>query len=286
MTDRMDSSGTARRRGIRRLCAILFSLVPAALPAWVAISVTLSYFKWSPLGYEPCGLQGVAWFLLIYPMLAGVTPQEEIPHVVNTLYRVTDEKYKGHLATGLVGIPVMTEWAVLNGQADFIYRMLKKRDYPGYLYMLDNGATTTWEHWNGDRSRIHNCYNGIGTWFYQALGGLRTDPRQPGYRHVVIDPQIPAGVSWCEITKETPYGGIRLRWERTAAELRIDLTLPPGVSATAPLPEGCVAAFRNGRRCNPEKGPLELQSGRHRIRFTCSPETENDQTTDKTNPRP
>ena len=23
-------------------------------------------------------------------------------------------------------------------------QMLKKRDYPSYLYMIDNGATTTW----------------------------------------------------------------------------------------------------------------------------------------------
>ena len=26
--------------------------------------------------------------------------------------------------------------------------ILMKRDYPGYLYMVDNDATTTWEHWN------------------------------------------------------------------------------------------------------------------------------------------
>lgn len=50
--------------------------------------------------------------------------------------------------------------------------MLKKREYPGYLYMLDNGVTTTWEHWNGERSHIHNSYNGIGSWFYQALAGI------------------------------------------------------------------------------------------------------------------
>lgn len=222
----------------------------------------------------------------IYPMLVGATPDSLRGAVSERLMEYSHEVLHDHIGGGLVGVPVITRWAVEARRPEFIYRMLKQRDYPGYLHMIDHGATTTWEYWSGERSRVHNCYNGIGTWFYQALGGLRTDPRQPGYRHVVIDPQIPAGVSWCEITKETPYGGIRLRWERTAAELRIDLTLPPGVSATAPLPEGCVAAFRNGRRCNPEKGPLELQSGRHRIRFTCSPETENDQTTDKTNPRP
>lgn len=206
----------------------------------------------------------------IYPMLVGATPDSLRGAVSERLLEYTHEVLHDHIGGGLVGVPVITRWAVEARRPEFIYRMLKQRDYPGYLHMIDHGATTTWEYWSGERSRVHNCYNGIGTWFYQALGGLRTDPRQPGYRHVVIDPQIPAGVSWCEITKETPYGGIRLRWERTAAELRIDLTLPPGVSATAPLPDGCVAALRNGRRCNPARGPLELQSDRHRLTFTLA----------------
>ena len=72
--------------------------------------------------------------------------------------------------------------------------MLKQRGYPGYLHMIDHGATATWEYWSGERSRVHNCYNGIGTWFYQALGGLRTDSSHPGYEHVFIDPQIPEDV--------------------------------------------------------------------------------------------
>lgn len=85
-------------------------------------------------------------------------------------------------------------------------------------------------------SRVHNCYNGIGTWFYQALGGLRTDSSHPGYEHVFIDPQIPEGVEWCRIGKETPYGRIDLGWEIADGELRIDVTLPPGVTATAITP--------------------------------------------------
>ena len=71
---------------------------------------------------------------------------------------------------------------------------------------------------------MHNCYNGIGTWFYQALGGLRTDSSHPGYEHVFIDPQIPEGVEWCRIGKETPYGRIDLGWKIADGELRIDVT--------------------------------------------------------------
>ena len=80
------------------------------------------------------------------------------------------------------------------------------------MYMIDNGATTTWEHWNGERSRIHNCYNGIGAWFYQALGGIRPDEDIPAYRKILIQPQIPNGVTWAKTFKETPYGKLVVNW--------------------------------------------------------------------------
>lgn len=99
---------------------------------------------------------------------------------------------------------------------------------------------------------MHNCYNGIGTWFYQALGGLRTDSSHPGYEHVFIDPQIPEGVEWCRIGKETPYGRIDLGWEIADGELRIDVTLPPGVTATAITPAGACRGRLDGRRLAPQ----------------------------------
>jgi hypothetical protein len=33
-----------------------------------------------------------------------------------------------------------------------MYTMMTKKDYPGYGFMLENGATTAWEHWRGERS--------------------------------------------------------------------------------------------------------------------------------------
>ena len=173
---------------------------------------------------------------LIIPMLAKVTPKEEIPYVENTLYQVTENRFKGHLSTGLVGIPIITEWAIKNKKADFMYQMLKKRNYPSYLYMLDNGATTMWEHWNGERSHIHNCYNGIGSWFYQALAGIRPDEQAPGYKHFFIEPQIIESLTWVEASQNSPYGTIKVRWEKNKQTLSLHITVPKGSTATLILP--------------------------------------------------
>ena len=163
---------------------------------------------------------------MAYPLLVGIVPDSLKTVVRDKLVERTETVYEGHLKTGLVGVPVITEWATLAGECDYMYGMLKQHSYPGYLYMIDNGATGTWEHWDADRSRMHNCFNGIGSWFYQALGGIIPDA--PGYRHVIIDPQVPEGLEKVEVTQDTPYGTITVR--RDGSKLHFEL--PVGVSAT------------------------------------------------------
>ncbi len=185
---------------------------------------------------------------LSYPMLVGATPADLYESVKKQLFEMTAEKNTGHIGVGLVGVPILTEWAIQNKAADFMYGMLKKRDYPGYLYMIDNGATTTWEYWNGERSRIHNCYNGIGTWFYQAVGGIRPDENNPGYKHVYIEPQIPNGVTWAKTTKETPYGTITVNWQLESSDkLNMNISLPAGTTATVISPENIKTFLLNGK---------------------------------------
>ena len=165
---------------------------------------------------------------MCYPLLTGVVPDSLVKGVRDKLVNRTSTLYGGHLATGLVGIPVVTEWATLAREADFVYGMLKQHGYPGYLHMLDNGATGTWEHWNASRSRLHNCYNGIGSWFYQALGGIVATA--PGYREVTVNPQCPEGIDWVRVSKETPYGTLRVEWHRTADGIQIDVDAPAAIT--------------------------------------------------------
>jgi alpha-L-rhamnosidase len=201
---------------------------------------------------------------MTYPMLVGVTPDTLRGAVTERL--LADQTMNGHIGGGLVGVPIITEWAIESHAAEWMYGMLKKRDYPGYLHMIENGATTTWEYWSGERSRVHNCYNGIGTWFYQALGGLRPDERQPAYRHFFIEPQIPEGVAWSKVTKQTPYGEIKLNWELRGEELVIEAVVPPGTTATVVVPAGATSYRFDTKKCSVSDN-LALESGKHEIIF-------------------
>ena len=202
---------------------------------------------------------------MTYPLLAGVVPDPLIETVKNTLLDKIMIDDRGHMATGLVGVPVLTEWAVKSGEADLMYSMLKKREYPGYLYMIDNGATTTWEHWNGARSRIHNCYNGIGAWFYQAVGGIRQEENSPGYSRVIIDPQIPDGITWANTSKETPNGTIRVNWKIENGIFRMNIKIPVGCRADVMIPEYVSQYEINGKSIPEKDSVLIIDSGEYEI---------------------
>ncbi|MDD3969215.1 MAG: alpha-L-rhamnosidase C-terminal domain-containing protein, partial [Proteiniphilum sp.] len=220
-------------------------------------------FYCNELGYYSTGSQ----IDLIFPLLAGVTPKELRKKLVTTLIQKTKNEYDGHLNTGLVGIPVMMEWAATANEPDFIYSMLKQKSYPGYLYMIEKGATTTWEHWNGHRSRMHNCYNGVGQWFYQVIGGIRPIKGEIAYKKFIIQPQIPKGVVWAKTSKETPYGKIVVDWELENEKIKIFVEVPVGSTGFLEYPAGTTEIIMNNEEVSTDAEKIELESGKHMIEY-------------------
>lgn len=204
---------------------------------------------------------------ITYPLLAGIVPDSLTDKVRQNLKDLVLNKNRGHFACGLVGIPVFTEWAVRNREADLFCPMLLQKEYPGYLYMIDNGATTTWEHWNGNRSRIHNCYNGIGSWFYQAAGGIRNDEADRAFRSVIIDPQIPAGITWAETTKETPYGTVEVNWKLEDSIFRMEISIPPGSRSKVMIPDSIRTYKMNGKDFENSQLMAETGSGKYNFEW-------------------
>ena len=195
-----------------------------------------------------------------YPLLVGVTPDYLRDTVEARLLELAHENDRDHIGAGLVGVPIVTQWAIDSHHPDFIATMLRFHDYPGYMHMIDNGATATWEYWSGERSRVHNCYNGIGLWFYQGLGGLIPD--RAGYEHFIVDPQPAQGVDWAAVTKETPRGTVKLRWDRTPNGIKYAVDVPVGSTATVVVPTGMKPVgfeFVDGK--------IQLPSGSYTIPF-------------------
>jgi len=79
--------------------------------------------------------------------------------------------------------------------------------------MIEKGATTCWEQWNGFYSQIHSCFPYIGGWFYRGLAGIQWDPENPGFKNIILRPSLVQSVDWVKCNYESPYGKIVSNWK-------------------------------------------------------------------------
>ncbi len=173
---------------------------------------------------------------LAYPLLAGVVPGELAAEVAKQLEDKILVEHGGHLDVGLVGVPLLTEQLLESDRNDLVFSYVNKKTFPGWGYMLENGATTTWEHWDADRSHIHNCYNGVGMWFYRGLAGIRPESEHPGFSHFTLKP-VPVGdVTWVKAHQDTVRGRVESAWRVEEGRFEWDVTIPPNSGATLHLP--------------------------------------------------
>lgn len=171
----------------------------------------------------------------IFALKMGV-PSDRYEAVVNTLRTEIVEKYKGHLNTGIFGTQFFFETLADNGMNDVAYEAMNKTDFPSYGNWIKQGATTTWEQWNGKDSRNHPMFGGGLTWFYRKLAGVNADESKPGYKHFVIDPVLPNNFGYVYYSNSTSYGRLSSRWTRHGSSLEMKVVVPVGSSATLYLP--------------------------------------------------
>ena len=180
------------------------------------------------------GIDEQAYYIM--PLLAGVTPEAERPALLQKLEKNILEKNNGHLDTGMLGTYFMMEHLRTIGRNDLVFEMFNKTTCPSWGYMLEQGATTLWEQWNGFWSHIHSCFTSPDNWFYQGLAGIQTDPAAPGFKNTIIKPAVVGDVTWVKSHHDSPYGKIVSNWKREGKKLMMDVTIPPNSTGTIFVP--------------------------------------------------
>ena len=160
-------------------------------------------------------------------------PAEKKDKVVAAL-RANIAEVNDHLDTGIIGTRYLFEVLCDNGLVDLAYKIMDQRDFPSFGWWIEQGATTTWENWDGRDSRNHPMFGGGLGWYYRDLAGLRC--KEPGFKSFDIRPVIPQGLEWVEYTHDTTYGKIAIKWEKNADKFKLDCTVPVGAKATVWIP--------------------------------------------------
>ena len=141
------------------------------------------------------------------------------------------------LQTGFVGTPYLLHALSAHGYTELAYDLLLRREYPSWLYPVTKGATTIWEHWdgqmeNGDfwssdmNSFNHYAYGAVADWVYTAAAGIQTVEEKPGYAAVRIAPQPDKRLDWLEASVETRHGLVLSRWEKQENLWRYEIETP------------------------------------------------------------
>jgi alpha-L-rhamnosidase len=170
------------------------------------------------------------------PLAMGIVPDALRGSVEKKLEEIITVKNKGHLDTGMLGTYFLFQSLREIGRNDLAYTMANQKDYPGWGYLLSQGATTFGEQWDGYWSQIHACYTSPCGWFYQGLGGICPDETGPGFKKIIIKPGVVRDLTWVKCGYDSVHGKIVSNWKREGAKLTMDVTIPANTTATVYVP--------------------------------------------------
>jgi len=196
--------------------------------------------------------------------LAMNPPPEIRRKAVDHLVATIRLRNQGHLDTGILGTPILLDVLARNGHADLAAEVLLQTTYPSYGYMIERGATTLWESWNGSGSHCHPMFGSVSGWFYRRLAGIRCDPAGPGFRKIVIQPTPCGNITSVSASVRTLRGTVAAAWQRDGGRFSLRATIPGNSTAQVAVPtlgaetvevtEGGHAVWRDGKYENGRKG--------------------------------
>ena len=184
----------------------------------------------------------------------GLVPEDLRPAVAARLAGLIGEA-GGHLATGFLSTGYLLPVLADHGHLGLAYRLLLQDTPPSWLTMIDRGATTVWEHWEGVDSRgdpheslNHYSKGAVATFLHRYVAGLR--PTAPGYRTFEVRPRPGGGITSARTRHTGPFGPMDVAWSIRDRSIELDVAVPPGTTATVVLPD---------------EEPHSVGPGRHRL---------------------
>lgn len=151
-------------------------------------------------------------------------------------------KRKYTVGTGFLSTPYVLEVLTEYGYEDSAYKMLENTKAPGWLAMVESGATTVWETYvmyddDGHplgHSMNHYSPGAVCAFLFNTVCGIRV----AGERYFVVAP-IPGGsLEYARSRYRSPYGEVFCQWERVDGRIRYHVEIPANCTATIRLPGG------------------------------------------------
>jgi len=183
----------------------------------------------------------------ILPLALDIVPQENKQQLIENIAKTITEVDGGKLRVGHVGLPGFMESLVENGLGQIVYDAVNHTEFPGWGYMIAQGATTVWESWGMLKGGYHaeesmTMLAGVGRFFYESIAGIQEPPYYgtrefgPGYGHFHIRPHALGDLKHAEASIKTVRGIISSSWKRTKDSFVLEIEIPVNSTAKVSVP--------------------------------------------------
>jgi alpha-L-rhamnosidase len=152
------------------------------------------------------------------------------------------------LTTGILGTQFILDVLSEAGFTDLAYGLLLRREFPSWGYMIDQGATTIWESWNGERlGRNHSDLASISSFLFRRVAGI--DAATSGFETIAIRPVPDARVKSGGGDYDSVMGRISTDWERHGdGSFSLNVKIPANASARIHVPTSSVERIQESRQ--------------------------------------
>ena len=196
------------------------------------------------------------------------------------------DAYRGHLSTGIHATHRMMIELSRAGRSDIAYGLINQTTLPSWGHAIGQGATTTWERWDGYvkgsgfqdsqmNSFNHYATGAVAEWIYRVVLGINDNPAEPGFRRFSIRPVPGGGLTWAKGSYQSIRGTIESGWRLVDGALTMDVRVPPNTVAEVFVPAGSAEQVSEGGtpaasapgvrwlRMQDGAAVFEVQSGRY-----------------------
>jgi len=215
----------------------------------------------------------------VLPLAFGMVPENLIDKVFQNMVHEVEVTKKGHISTGVIGTQFLMRTLTNFGRGDLAFKLASNKTYPSWGYMVENGATTIWELWNGNtadptmNSQNHVMLLGdLLIWYYENMAGIKSNPETPGFKQIIMKPDFNAGLTFVNASYESIYGLIKSDWKKNKNTLEWKITIPANSSAVVYLPTTNASDVKVNKqkvdknsKIEKNKMVLELPSGTYQI---------------------
>ena len=180
---------------------------------------------------------------IVLSLYLDLCKKEDRESLAKDLVNLIDE-CGGKMTTGFLGTPYILSTLVDCGYKDVAYNLLFQEEFPSWLYSVNKGATTMWEHydsikedgtfWNPTMNSFnHYAYGAVFSWMFNNSVGIKMV--KPGYKEIVIKPLIDKRLGFVNCSFKTKYGIIKVFWKYNDKTVRYEISVPKGIKSTIDL---------------------------------------------------